>query len=257
MTIITDPNAQPDEQIIGANAMNILVMVPCGEMLHSLFAYDLVQMMNLTLSVMPPNAGDIGLMMNIRTYIHRSRTELLEGALAAGATHVLWLDSDMRFPPDALLRLLQRDLPIVGINYAKREMPPSFVAIKKVPDPDDPSAKGQVLVTDEKSTGCEEVDALGFGCVLMETSALIGLPDPKVEPWFSYRQTASGDTIGEDVYFCKYMLQERLGQRIFVDHDLSWDCAHLGAFSYKTAHAAAARDDGSVNYEPAAQEAAD
>lgn len=254
MTVITDP--QQDEQIVGNKPFNILVCVPTHEQVHALFAYDLAQMMNLTLAVMPAEMGhDVGLAMNIGTYIHKSRTELLEMALQAGATHVLWLDSDMRFPADALLRLLQHQQPVVGINYSKRRMPPEFVAIKRVPEVDGDGDLGEICVTDERSTGLEEVEALGFGCVLMETEALMGLPDPRQEPWFFYQLTNDGRTIGEDVYFCKFMLRDKLGLRIFVDHDLSWQCSHIGSFEYRTSHAAAAMHDGYVNYDPAAEEA--
>jgi hypothetical protein len=254
--------AEADETLVGKQfkPYNILVCIPSHETIPALFAYDLCQMMNLTLSVMPSEMGhDLGLAMNIGTYIHKSRTELLEQALASGASHILWLDSDMRFPPDALLRLLRHQKPVVGINYSKRRFPPEFVAIKRVPDPEALDDFGEFLLTNEESTGLAEVDAVGFGMVLMETEGMEALPDPRHEPWFTYKQTKAGQTIGEDVYFCKYMLQERLKHRILVDQDLSWECAHIGSFQYRCSHAALAMEDGLVNYPTpavAAEEAA-
>jgi hypothetical protein len=218
--------------------IKIQILVPSHAHVHALFAYDLAQLMTLTTSLIPPDEGhQIGLSMNVGTYIHGSRTQLLQEALAMNVTHILWIDSDMRFPRDALIRLLARQVPIVGINYSRREIPASFTAVKKLPTPDG-TEDGVFLVTGPESTGLEEVDSLGFGMVLMETSALAGLPDPRKEPWFWYERTASGRMVGEDVYFCMHMLRDRLKQTIYVDHDLSWQCAHQGDFEYKCAHAA-------------------
>ena len=44
-----------------------------------------------------------------------------------------------------------------------------------------------------------------------------------------------GGLVGEDVYFCK-LARER-GFDVFVDHDLSKDCGHVGMLEYKTDHA--------------------
>lgn len=218
--------------------IRLQILIPTHEKVDALFAFDLGQMMAFTAAVMPENCA-IGMEMNIGTYIHKSRTELLQSALSSGATHVLWLDSDMRFPKDAFVRLLQRNVPIVGINYSKRRMPPEFVALKKIPWDGGP---GEVLETPDDATGLVEVDALGFGCVLMETATLVNLPDPQYDPWFWFDKTPEGRTIGEDVYFCKFMLQDMLNQRIFVDQDLSLQCAHIGQFEFRCDHVVQAEE---------------
>ena len=38
-------------------------------------------------------------------------------AWEAKATHILWVDSDMGFPPWALNQLLEAELDIIGVNY--------------------------------------------------------------------------------------------------------------------------------------------
>jgi len=221
--------------------IRLAILVPCHEKVDALFAYDLAQMVSLSMSVMPPDLGhDIGLMFNIGTYIHQSRTELLQGAIESGATHVLWLDSDMRFPADTFLRLLQRDVPFVGINYAKRRLPMEWVGIKKFPRTAD--EKGEYLETLDSSEGLEACDILGFGAFLMETATLVNLPDPDDTPWFMHGKTELGANIGEDAWFLRYMVQDHLNQRIFCDHDLSKQCAHLGQFEYKTYQVEAAQE---------------
>lgn len=215
--------------------IHIAVCVPCMDRVHSLFAFDLAQMTTFTASVMPESCM-ISIHFNIGTYIHESRTTLLWDVLNGPhpPTHILWLDGDMRFPQDTAIRLLQRQVPFVGANYSTRRMPPEFVGIKTTPLRD--GAEPVRLGTYDESTGLEECHALGFGCVMMEAAALANLPDPATLPWFWFEKTDDGKTVGEDVYWWHYMVHEHLGQRVFVDHDLSKEVSHLGDFEYKIYH---------------------
>lgn len=212
--------------------MRIAVCVPSHDNVPFLFAYDLAGLMAFTGSVMPEDT-QLGILGVTGTYVHKARQELADAALAQRADYILWIDSDMRFPREALVGLLQRKLPVVGINYVTRSVPAEFVAIKKTGQA---GGRGQKLPTTEKSTGTEEVEALGFGMVLMETKALAKMPDPAVTPWFQNKYLGDGKWMGEDVHFCE--LYRQSGGRIFVDHDLSQACAHIGQWEYRTAHAA-------------------
>ncbi len=215
--------------------MKIVVLVPAMSHCPSMFTYDLANMMMTTASVLPED-WELGIFMHVTTYIHQSRQQLLEGAIAEGADYVLWIDSDMRFPADALVQLLQHDENVVGINYSQRTAKaPDFIAIKHVPEKQ--GDLGVKLATTEESMGLEEVDAMGFGFVLINVKALRGLPDPGRTPWFWYEQRWPGDHVGEDVYFYR-MLRNLCGQKIYVDHDLSKECAHIGDFEFRTAHVA-------------------
>lgn len=221
--------------------INLAICVPTHTQVEALFAYDLAQMMAFTTAVMPENCS-IGLHMNIGTYIHKSRTELLQDAIANNCSHILWLDSDMRFPQDMAIRLLQRETPFVGINYSLRAMPPDFVGVKRVPRGTEDPTDGERLITNDNTTGLEECDVLGFGGFMMDATALVGLPDPKYDPWFWFDKNRNGTEIGEDAYFCLRIIQERLKHRIFCDHDLSKECSHIGNFEYKVYHAEAANE---------------
>ena len=221
--------------------LQIAILVPTHEKVDALWAYDLAQMMAFTTSFMPPDQGhSLGLLMATNTYIHKSRQELLKRALDDGATHVLWLDSDMRFPQHTLLKLLANDVPVCGINYSTRRTPADWVAIKRVPEGDD--TEGERLATLEESEGLEEVAIIGFGAVLMEAATLVSLPDPNDIPWFMFGKTEHGADIGEDAWFCLKMLRDVCNERIFVDHDLSKQCAHIGQFEYRLHHAEATQD---------------
>lgn len=55
--------------------------------------------------------------------ITMSRNDLVERALEAKADYVLFVDSDMKFPHDAIQRLMAHDKDIVGATYNKRVPP--------------------------------------------------------------------------------------------------------------------------------------
>ena len=55
--------------------------------------------------------------------IVRNRTFLVKASIEKGATHLLFVDSDMIFPQDTIPRLLAHKKKIVGVKYKKREFP--------------------------------------------------------------------------------------------------------------------------------------
>ena len=214
--------------------LNIQILMPTHDHNPALFTFDALSLGIYTAMALPPDEGHtLGTMMVPGTYVHRARQELAELALKGGATHMLWLDSDMRVPREALVKLLNHDKQVVGINYSKRSVDADFTAIKHVPV--DEKDIGLKCITRESSTGLEEVDAIGFGCVLMKAAAFNKLPDPKRKPWFWFDMVNGGNHVGEDVYFCD--LLRKSGVKIYVDHDLSKECSHIGNFEYRCRHA--------------------
>lgn len=212
--------------------MKICLAIPSHDTVPFLFAYDLAGLCAFTAAIMPDDM-DFGIHGISGTYVHQARHDLMGAAYAKEADYVLWIDSDMRFPRDALVRLLKHNLPVVGINYATRGVPSGFVAIKSVGIGD----AGVRCETREDSTGLEEVEGIGFGLVLVKMSALANMPNPKDVPWFQNKYMGGGHWMGEDIHFCQLLRES--GERIFVDHDLSKSCAHIGQFEYLISHAQA------------------
>jgi hypothetical protein len=205
----------------------ISIAMPSHDNVPAMFSLDLASLVMHTTAHMPENV-QLGVNMCAGTYVHSARQDLADALLAAGVTHILWLDTDMRFPRDSLFQLMLRNKPVVGINYAKRKLPAEFVGLKKVGWNGEPAER---LWTGKESTGLEEVEAIGFGMVLMRTSVLHSLPDPKLKPWFWFDWLPSGQMVGEDVHFCK--LLRDAGCPIYVDHDLSKQCSHIGQYDYE------------------------
>jgi len=153
-------------------------------------------------------------------------------ALKHDYNFILFLDSDMRFPRNTLLRLLARNEVIVGANYSTRANPVKPVTFRDDEDPD-----GRVY-TEADSVGLEEVASVGFGCVLIDLDVFRALS----RPWFNFEwDPKARNFTGEDVFFCRRARKE-LGQKVFIDHDLSHEIKHVGEWEYTLEHARELRD---------------
>jgi len=153
------------------------------------------------------------------TYLNNLRTILVDTAVAAKASHILFIDSDMRFPKDSLERLLKHKKEIVGANYRQRTQD-QFCA-----------SKGDKFISSGGKKGLEEVDSVGFGVLLVDTtvftSPLRAVPKDAFAMPFD---TSQGKFVGEDVYFCT-MAKDR-GFKVWIDHDLSQEVRHTGMVEF-------------------------
>jgi hypothetical protein len=189
--------------------VRLAIAVPAHDHVPAVFANDLARLLAATQAVVP----HVTLAMMIGTFVHQAREKLLHDIVELwGATHVLWLDADMTFPPDAAFRLLAHDREIVAANYVTR-IPPSRPTAKR---------DGQ-CVSSIEATGLEDVDHVGMGVFLMKTSVVANLPTPRF--WYST------PTETEDVYFCR--LLRAAGHTIAIDHDLSREVGHVGTHTYR------------------------
>lgn len=170
------------------------------------------------------------------TLISSQRQELAEKALESGADFILWLDSDMRFPKDVFFRLAAHNKHIVGCNYSTRKLPLHPTAHAKLATSKD--AKHQYCYTTPESTGLEEVQSMGFGCVLTHSSVFESLGKPYFAILWSTvaPDEDGGHFVGEDVFFC-HRVAEELGLKLYIDHDLSKQIGHEGRMTYLNQHA--------------------
>ncbi len=213
----------------------INIVVPTHDMTPAMFAYDLGQLMAFTTMNMPEDTS-IGLSFLPGTYIHTARQDLMLHCLEEGDDYVLWLDSDMRFPKETLVALLQHKVTMVGANYAKRSLPTGPVAMSVIGTAENGGAvplQQTPLDEDMLAEGLVEVEAIGFGALLMNMEKFHSLPPLTEGPWFDqHYDPATGEWTGEDVSFCK-LIREKLDIKIFVDRDLSRVIGHIGQFTYR------------------------
>lgn len=201
--------------------MHLAIGGPTRDTVPASFAVDVAQLYAKTREYRIWSTVTIGFVAS--TYIHVGREWFLEASRKQGATHVLWLDTDMSFPAETAIRLAMHEQPIVGCNYVVRQASGLFTAQRgddRVPTHDD-------------STGLEAVDAIGFGVVLMRTDMVAALE----RPWFRHGLNAQGGDIGEDIMFCRAL--RAAGHTIYIDHDLSKEIGHVGQHTYSTVAALA------------------
>lgn len=203
---------------MGDKLARVSICVPCRDMVHAAFAFDLARLLR--------HSGSLGLDVLphfcMGTLIVNQRESLVEMAIEAGSTHVLWLDSDMMFPPDTLQVLLQHDQSIVAGNYATRQYPHKTVAYTALHD-----WTSYVVHDGPTADSLIEVDAIGMGCMLTSMEVIKAMPLPRFQTIYV---PDSGDHMGEDFYFCQNARE--LGYKIYVDDHLSRQLGHLGTISF-------------------------
>lgn len=200
--------------------MHLSITGPTRDLVPASFAVDLAQLYAYTQARGPWQTVTVGFVNS--TYIHVGREFVLEASIKSGATHVLWLDTDLSFPREAAVLLSMHDEPFVGVNYLMRHDGGNWTAMR-----------GEARVqTTSCSTGLEAVDAVGFGCVLMRTEIAKDVP----RPWFRHGLNHAGGDVGEDIQFCRKLRDA--GHTIWIDHDLSKSIGHVGLHTYRAEFAA-------------------
>lgn len=164
-----------------------------------------------------------------RLHIHNTESSMLvmnrhqavRDALRMKATHVLFVDSDMKFPPDALDRLLAHEKDFVAANCTRRSFPVEGTAY---------DFEGKLVDSREKK-GIEKVRQVGLAFALVKCEVLKRLRLPLF--MMEWIPDVMG-YCGEDIYFTQ-RLQEA-GVDLWVDHDLSKEIGHVGGYVFGWGH---------------------
>jgi len=215
--------------------MEIAISIPCLDYMSSDCA---VSVMALGIYTGQPEVrealgGDVKLSLNIHkgSILPHARRTLVEQAIAHSATHMFFLDSDVVVPPDALVRLLSYDVPVVLASYPRRYDEDTRIIGRVLQGPDAPR---HPLLTPMASAP--------LGCALIDLSVFEGLP----KPWFSYYFAGRvGDLElpvdrAEDEHFCRILREA--GHTVWLDPRLTRDVGHVGTqtlrYDTQKAHAA-------------------
>jgi hypothetical protein len=145
-----------------------------------------------------------------------SRTWLVKEAIKRGATHLIFVDSDMEFPQDAFQKLLAHEKSIVGVDYNKRKFPQESVLTLRDGVP-------------KSETELYRVAVAGTGLMAIDLSIFTSALRPWTTPYFNFGRDKEGShVLGEDAWFC-YSAQD-LGYEVFVDPTIR--VFHLGEYGY-------------------------
>lgn len=190
--------------------MKILIAVPCMDQVPAPFAQSLAMIQKV---------GDCVLAMQMGSLIYTSRNNLATRAIQSEADYVFWMDSDMVFAPDTLVRMvdvLQKNkLDILTGIYFRRVQPFSPVLFDMLEIRDQ---RASWTSFQEIPDGIFEVGGCGFGCVLMDTGVFID-----VQSKFKQMFAPIGN-VGEDLSFC--WRARECGYKIYCDPSIV--CGHVG-----------------------------
>lgn len=219
---MTEEKAGADSAPQRPRPLKIMICTPAYEYIKTGCAWSISHAM-AAFNAMPYD-GEKSVKWEIikSSHLIESRTRLVSRAFRDEATHILWLDSDMKVPEDCIARLLNHNKLIVGANYPTKELESRPVAYR-----DDDEHVGPVW-TKPESTGLESVSHLGFGLLLTDCR----IYDALELPYFAFESVPPDHvmTTGEDVYFCRKL--KAAGLDIWLDHDLSQKIAHIGDWEY-------------------------
>ncbi len=187
----------------------VALCIPSGDTWKALTAFHLMSLGAYTApstTLMP---------INVRTQdTAESRNQMTAAALEEGADWLLWIDADMVFPPDGLIRLLAHDKDIVGADYRRRA--PPYPRIGKLVDAHAPDR------------GLVEVSMLGLGFMLIRANVLRRMERPWfLRMWLLEHATPDNPSgfSTEDGYFCGHA--RYLGYQVWADMDLSREVGHI------------------------------
>lgn len=191
--------------------MKVLIAVPCMDQVPAPFCQSLAQLKKV---------GECVLAMKSGSLIYTSRNSLATMAIQMDADYVFWLDSDMVFQPDTLVRMMdtvqKHNIDMLTGLYFRRVPPYSPVLFDKLE-----MRTKTVLDWSEFKTIPEdlfEVGGCGFGCVLVNTEVLISVQGKHGNMF------APMGNNGEDIAFC--IRAKDCGYKIICDPSII--CGHVG-----------------------------
>ena len=200
--------------------MKTLIAIPCLDMMHTDFVTSLTGLRH---------DGNVKFIYSASSLVYDSRNSLARRAIVEGFDRVLWLDSDMKFSPDLLHKLaadLDEGRDMVSGIYITRKPPYKPVIFEKVGyDHIEGSMEVKPYAHSYYNYPQDqifEVEACGFGAVLMNTSLLkeveqnYGLP---FAPILGF---------GEDISFC--LRVKELGKKMYCDSNVK--VGHVGMCVY-------------------------
>ena len=195
--------------------MRTLIAVPSHEYIHADFTRCLMEMDK-------PEGSGFAMITN--TLIYTARNMIAQKAIEMGYDRVLWLDADMTFQSNILLRLaadMDSGLDFVTGLYFTRKEPTKPTIHKELHwrvKEDGWVDSGAILYWDYPKKDLFEIQAAGFGCCMTSVKLLKALCDKYGQPFWPLMG------MGEDTTFCFRATQS--GFKLYCDSRIS--CGHIG-----------------------------
>lgn len=172
---------------------------------------------------------DLAIQNSKGSILPQLRQRLVDAAIEAEATHILFLDTDMVFPPYLLNELLKHKRPVVACNCPTKCLPSSPTARFKGPDYNGTPVFQQDFV--EREDPLLGVWRVGTGVMLINMEVFTQISSPYFPIQFDEQLN---DYVGEDWGFCEKL--EEAGIPILLDVHLSHTIKHVGNLAYGHEH---------------------
>ena len=195
-----------------------LIAVPCMDMVHTDF-------MRCLIDLEKPEGTNYTVIKN--TVIYEARNMIAQNAIRYGFDRVLWLDSDMIFPKDTLLRLAAemdtgKDF-VTGVYFSRTEntKPVLYSSVNF-------ELRENEAITDSKryedypANTVFECAGAGFGCVMTSVELLKRMVNRYGAPFSPLMG------LGEDLSFCFRAAQN--GEKMYCDSRIK--LGHIGQHIY-------------------------
>lgn len=201
---------QTVDQFLAYPEKNVLIAVPHPGFIDHRFWRDQLFLKK------PPNSEIIEV---VRTSaIQDARNVIAKFALENNFKYLMFMDSDMRVPPNTIFKLMDYKVPIVGGYFVSRSEPhfPCFFEY------------------DEKQDGCRSIykpnsglvrgDAIGMACTLIDMKVVKALKEDKEKRGVNPLEFFYWSKFGEDMTFC--LDARKWGFKTYCDTDL--EILHIG-----------------------------
>lgn len=209
------PNGIP---MINGKPPSVMIAVPAMEMVNAEFAQHLA----MASANLVAHGIRINCAFNIGSVITIARRNLVDIFLKSDFDYIWWVDSDMKFPVDSPIRLLKRNVHVVGCNYRRRRFPnPTFTGMSGN------AGNYQEFQTTDFSPPMEQIDVLPHGLVMVKREVYEKTPQPHYLQEFIPHLNLE---IGEDIFFCNQV--KKSGYQVWCDQELSREIAHIGIFHF-------------------------
>ena len=205
--------------------MRFAICIPARGQMEVATAFDLAALVGFMVKT---TKHDVDIYTAAGTLIFDQRNKLVQTSLEAKCDYIVFIDADMRFPKDTIMRLLRHQKDIIGVNATTRTEPVIPTA-KNLTINDDGSCTWLPIYSNSLD-GISKADGIGCGVMMIKASVFAKLE----EPYFYFEQLPNNKILGEDIYFC--IKAKDAGVDTWVDHDLSMDIKHIGQYTYSWAN---------------------
>ena len=195
--------------------MKTLIAVPSHDYVHADFTRCLMEL---------DKPANTGFAMITNTLIYNARNLIAKGAIENGFDRVLWLDADMKFKDDTLIRLSE-DMDegmdfVTGLYFTRQEPIKPCLHNElhwKVKD-DGWIDTGATCYWNYPKNDVFEIACCGFGCVMTSVPLLKRMCEKYGTPFYPLMG------MGEDTTFCFRATQN--GEKLYCDSRIK--CGHIG-----------------------------